>query len=56
MYYNFTHLGALQKKSDLNDKSCFYESFFLDFGNDKIGKKLSGFLLTLVFAVRSMGS
>ena len=37
------YLGALQKTSALNDTCCSYESYFLNFKNDKIRKKPSDF-------------
>ena len=42
------YLGALQKKktSGLNDTSFSYETYFLDFENDKIYKKMSDYRLT----------
>ena len=42
------YLWALQKKSALNDTSCSYESYFLDFENGKIHIKRSDFRLQWV--------
>ena len=42
------YLGALQKMSSLNDKSCLFESYFLDFEDDKTRNKRSDFYLTSI--------
>ena len=59
MYYKFMdlstchpgHLGALQKTLGLNDTSCCYGLYFLNFGNNKIRKKVSDVRLTCVKTV-----
>ena len=45
------YLGALKKISGLNNTSCSYELYFLEFENVKIRKNTSDFRLTTVKTV-----
>ena len=40
------------RKRSLNDTSCSYEPYFLDFENDKIRKNMSDFRLTSVKTIQ----